>query len=66
MAATYFPGKIPVSSAMMGLTALFGMGRGEHHRQYHHKEVKSIKNYKLRIKNFLQFSLPNEQFIVNK
>ena len=39
MAATYFPGKIPVSSAMMGLTTLFGMGRGEHHRQYHHNKV---------------------------
>ena len=43
MAATYFPGKIPVSSAMMGLTTLFGMGRGEHHRQYHHNEVMSDK-----------------------
>ena len=41
MAATYSPGSIlPVPSAMMGLTALFGMGRGEHHRQDHHKILK--------------------------
>ena len=39
MAATYSPGKIPVPSAMRGLTSLFGMGRGEHPRQYHHKTV---------------------------
>ncbi len=26
-----------VPSAMAGLTSLFGKGRGEHRRQYHHK-----------------------------
>ena len=25
---------------MAGLTSLFGMGRGEHRRQYHHKVVR--------------------------
>ena len=29
-----------VPSAMRGLTTLFGMGRGEHPRQNHHKKVK--------------------------
>ena len=42
MAATYSPGKIPVPSAMRGLTSLFGMGRGEHPRQNHHKNVRQI------------------------
>ncbi len=28
-----------VPSAMRGLTSLFGMGRGEHPRQNHHKEL---------------------------
>jgi hypothetical protein len=36
MAATYSPADA-VPSAMRGLTSLFGMGRGEHPRQYHHK-----------------------------
>ena len=36
MAATYSPA-LAVPSAMRGLTSLFGMGRGEHPRQYHHK-----------------------------
>ena len=29
--------KDQVPSAMRGLTSLFGMGRGEHPRKYHHK-----------------------------
>ena len=37
MAATYSPSKVQVPSAMGGLTSLFGMGRGEHPRQNHHK-----------------------------
>jgi hypothetical protein len=46
MAATYSPGnKVQVPSAIRGLTALFGMGRGEHPWNNHHKklEVVSIK-----------------------
>ena len=27
----------PVPSALMSLTSLFGMGRGDPHRNYHHK-----------------------------
>lgn len=42
MAATYSPGMIPVPSAMRGLTSLFGMGRGEHPRQNHHKILNKI------------------------
>ena len=41
MATTYSPGIMRVPSAMGGLTSLFGMGRGEHPRQNHHKNVKS-------------------------
>ena len=32
-----FPHGIAVSSALVGLTSLFGMGRGEHHRKNHQK-----------------------------
>ena len=39
MAATYSPGLTRVPSAMRDLTSLFGMGRGEHPRQNHHKLV---------------------------
>ena len=39
MAATYSPRKTQVPSAIRGLTALFGMGRGEHPRQNHHKNI---------------------------
>ncbi len=49
MAATYSPRKTQVPLAMRGLTSLFGMGRGEHPRQNHHKkvvdEVNLIKSY---------------------
>ena len=31
-----FPELNRVSSARVGLTSLFGMGRGEHHRKSHH------------------------------
>ncbi len=31
-----FPEINRVSSAQVGLTSLFGMGRGEHHRNSHH------------------------------
>ncbi len=34
-----FQGKTQVPSAMWGLTALFGMGRGEHPRNNHHKKI---------------------------
>ena len=34
-----FP-QIAVSSALVGLTSLFGMGRGEHHRKNHQKILK--------------------------
>jgi hypothetical protein len=37
MAATYSPSVMRVPSAMGDLTSLFGMGRGEHPRQNHHK-----------------------------
>ena len=33
-----------VPSAMRGLTSLFGMGRGEHPRQNHHKKVEQCSN----------------------
>ncbi len=36
LATTYFPTNA-VSSALVGLTSLFGMGRGEHHRNNHQK-----------------------------
>ncbi len=39
MATTYSPGLMRVPSAMGDLTSLFGMGRGEHPRNNHHKEV---------------------------
>ena len=58
MAATYSPRKTQVPLAMRGLTSLFGMGRGEHPRQNHHKkvvdEVNLIKSYwktKLQLQN---------------
>ena len=41
MAATYSPGLTRVPSAMRDLTSLFGMGRGEHPRQNHHKSFKT-------------------------
>ena len=41
MAATYSPGVMQVPSAMGDLTSLFGMGRGEHPRQNHHKDLQS-------------------------
>ena len=35
---------------MAGLTSLFGMGRGEHRRQYHHKILKSkVKSQNLKV-----------------
>ncbi len=34
-----FPGFIQVSSALMGLTSLFGMGRGGPHRNSHQKDL---------------------------
>ena len=40
-AATYSPRKTQVPSAMGDLTSLFGMGRGEHPRQNHHKVLQS-------------------------
>ena len=43
MAATYSPGVMQVPSAMGDLTSLFGMGRGEHPRQNHHKDLRSSK-----------------------
>jgi len=39
MATTYSPSKMRVPSAMGDLTSLFGMGRGEHPRQNHHKTL---------------------------
>ena len=42
MATTYSPGKMRVPSAMGDLTSLFGMGRGEHPRKNHHKNVKVV------------------------
>ena len=44
MAATYSPGLTRVPSAMRDLTSLFGMGRGEHPRQNHHKQFKIQKS----------------------
>ncbi len=44
MAATYSPGKTQVPSAMGDLTSLFGMGRGEHPRQNHHKLLRLLNN----------------------
>ena len=41
-ATTYSPGIMRVPSAMGGLTSLFGMGRGGHPRQNHHKNVKDV------------------------
>ena len=50
MAATYSPGLTRVPSAMGDLTSLFGMGRGEHPRQNHHKQFKvKIQNSKVKI-----------------
>ena len=49
MAATYSPGLTRVPSAMRDLTSLFGMGRGEHPRQNHHKQFKGkIQNSKIK------------------
>jgi hypothetical protein len=49
--------KDQVPSAMRDLTTLFGMGRGEHPRQNHHKKVELCSNIvilgKLIIKSFL-------------
>ena len=42
MAATYSPRKTQVPSAIRGLTSLFGMGRGEHPWQNHHKIFSKI------------------------
>ena len=39
------PGIIPVPSALVGLTALFGMGRGDPHRYSHLKVLKDLANY---------------------
>ena len=37
-----FPELNQVSSAQVGLTSLFGMGRGEHHRLSHHNVLNRI------------------------
>jgi hypothetical protein len=37
------PGVIPVPSALVGLTALFGMGRGDPHRHSHLKVFSKIQ-----------------------
>ena len=50
MATTYSPGVMRVPSAMGDLTSLFGMGRGEHPRQNHHKTL-IIYNFKLETLN---------------
>ena len=42
MAATYSPSIMRVPSAMGDLTSLFGMGRGEHPRQNHHKLLRLL------------------------
>ena len=42
LATTYFPTKNVVSSAQVGLTALFGMGRGEHHCNSHQKILNDL------------------------
>jgi hypothetical protein len=42
------PGVTPVPSALMGLTALFGMGRGDPHRYNHPKllrDPRSVPKY---------------------
>ena len=44
MAATYSPSVMQVPSAMGDLTSLFGMGRGEHPRQNHHKLLRLLCN----------------------
>ena len=36
------PGLIQVSSAVLGLTSLFGMGRGEHQANSHQQDCLSI------------------------
>jgi hypothetical protein len=36
-----FPGFILVSSALVSLTSLFGMGRGGPYRYSHHKDLKN-------------------------
>ena len=53
-ATTYSPGIMRVPSAMGGLTSLFGMGRGGHPRQNHHKNVKVIrlKFYDIRLTTY--------------
>ena len=43
MATTYSPTKTAVPSALMGLTSLFGMGRGGHHCYSHHNTLTLIK-----------------------
>ena len=47
MAMTYSPG-YPVPSALLSLTSLFGMGRGEPQRNNHHK---SLSNCALRLRS---------------
>ncbi len=37
-----------VSSALVGLTSLFGMGRGEHHRDSHQKLFSIIRHIRER------------------
>jgi hypothetical protein len=39
-----------VPSAMRGLTSLFGMGRGEHPRQNHHKSLNNITYWEVVIR----------------
>ena len=55
---------------MRGLTSLFGMGRGEHPRQNHHKEFKiQIANLKLQVEFgicFLEFNNIDISEVVRK
>ena len=45
LATTYSPRANPVPSALLGLTSLFGMVRGEHQR-YNHQKIFNILHSK--------------------
>ena len=66
MAATYSPSKVQVPSAMGGLTSLFGMGRGEHPRQNHHKSFRCSTLAGLTPNAFLRYAFGVSAFGINK
>ena len=62
MATTYSPSKMQVPSAMGDLTSLFGMGRGEHPRQNHHKLLRLLTTNNVHIGKLIKEQEKNKAY----